>query len=200
MKNIKNEFIYILKNIENVKIHQKYIFMIDRFFGKNLREIIFDLMFFYNGNTALLFNIEYNKKTLQIIEKYYTIIDQDLKSLFKFCSSKNKDIISFTDKNYDEIIYLTLNIKKQLTNIISYLERYNKFKYNMKEKENIINYLSVLYQKNGIQSLLEKNLKKSKYYKYIKNLNTNNMDFHEFCSMLIDKHDDYIMYISICID
>ena len=31
MKNIKNDFIYILKNIENVKAYKKYIFMIDIF-------------------------------------------------------------------------------------------------------------------------------------------------------------------------
>ena len=45
-------------------------------------------MFFYNGNTPLLFNKNYNKNTLLIVEKYYKIIDQDLNSLFKYCSFK----------------------------------------------------------------------------------------------------------------
>tara|TARA_A100001035_G_C27691017_1_gene457805 strand:- start:6 stop:227 length:222 start_codon:yes stop_codon:yes gene_type:complete len=68
------------------------------------------------------------------------------------------------------------------------------------EKENIINYLQELYKKNGIKSLSDNNLKKTNYYSNIKKLNTKNIDFQEFCSILIDKHDDYIMYISICDD
>ena len=68
------------------------------------------------------------------------------------------------------------------------------------EKENIINYLQELYRKNGIKSLSENNLKKTDYYNYIKKLNTKNIDFQEFCSILIDEHDSYIIYISVCDD
>ena len=67
-------------------------------------------------------------------------------------------------------------------------------------KKDIIDYLNMLFKKDGIQSLLERKLIKSTCYNNIKKLNTKNIDFHEFCSMLIDKYDDYIMFISICND
>ena len=68
------------------------------------------------------------------------------------------------------------------------------------EKENIINYLQELYRKNGMKSLSENNLRNTNYYNYIKKLNLKNIDFQEFCSILIDKHDDYIIHISVCED
>ena len=59
--------------------------------------------------------------------------------------------------------------------------------------------LNILNTK-GVSGLTDNALKNSKYYHILKNLNIKNLDIEEFCCKLIDRIDDYIMYISICSD
>ena len=64
----------------------------------------------------------------------------------------------------------------------------------------IINFLNRTYENHGICGLNEKNLKSSKLFEDILRLNKNKMDLQEFCCKLIDRDDDYIIYISVCND
>ena len=64
----------------------------------------------------------------------------------------------------------------------------------------IINFLNSIYETHGICGLNEKNLKSSKLFEDILRLNKNKMDLQEFCCKLIDRDDDYIIYISVCND
>ena len=133
---------------------------------------------------------------------YYKIIDQDLYSLFKICHPLKSHIVlnEYINENLDSFKYLLENIKNQLTNIVSYLERY-KHRTNMdKVKIQIINYLNMIFNTEGVYGLSEKKLKFSNYYKNILELNVNNLDFQEFCCKLIDREDDYIIHISVCDD
>ena len=68
---------------------------------------------------------------------------------------------------------------------------------------NIINELKKIYFEGGITNLTNRNLIKCKIYNDVVTLlqlEKNNYDIMEYCSIIIDKHDDYIEYISICND
>ena len=54
--------------------------------------------------------------------------------------------------------------------------------------------------KGGVSALTDKALKSSKYYDETVKLNKKKIDIEEFCCLLINREDDYIMYISICND
>lgn len=64
----------------------------------------------------------------------------------------------------------------------------------------IINFLNSIYETHGICGLNEKKLMSSKLFEDILMLNRNKMDLQEFCCKLIDRDDDYIIYISVCND
>jgi len=59
--------------------------------------------------------------------------------------------------------------------------------------------LNILNTK-GVSGLTDKALKNSKHYKTLKSLNVKNLDMEEFCCNILNRVDDYIMYISICYD
>lgn len=68
---------------------------------------------------------------------------------------------------------------------------------------NLLNNLKKLYSNGGISNINNRNLIKFGIYNDIMELMQKekiNYDIIEYCSLLIDKHDDYIMYISICED
>ena len=68
---------------------------------------------------------------------------------------------------------------------------------------NLINELKNLYNKGGISNITYENLVKNDIYNDIitcLEVEKIKYDVLEYCSLLIDKHDDYIMYISICND
>lgn len=201
---IKEKLELVINNIDKVHLNKKIKYMINTFFNKQLCEIIIELkMFFkYNKGKKTLYNIKLNSISKQIVEMYYKIIDQDLYSLFKICHPLKSHIVlnEYINENLDSFKYLLENIKNQLTNIVSYLERY-KHRTNMdKVKIQIINYLNMIFNTEGVYGLSEKKLKFSNYYKNILELNVNNLDFQEFCCKLIDREDDYIIHISVCDD
>ena len=57
-----------------------------------------------------------------------------------------------------------------------------------------------ILNKRGVSALTDKALKTSKYYDKIVKLNKKKLDIEEFCCLLLNREDDYIMYISICND
>ena len=59
--------------------------------------------------------------------------------------------------------------------------------------------LNILNTK-GVSGLTDNALKKSKHYQTLKNLNVKHLDMEEFCCNILNRVDDYIMYISICSD
>ena len=68
---------------------------------------------------------------------------------------------------------------------------------------NLINELKNLYNKGGISNITYENLVKNDIYNDVitcLEVEKIKYDVLEYCSLLIDKHDDYIMYISICND
>ena len=68
---------------------------------------------------------------------------------------------------------------------------------------NLINELKNLYNKGGISNITYENLVKNDIYNDVitcLEVEKIKYDVIEYCSLLIDKHDDYIMYISICND
>tara|TARA_B100000242_G_C42659518_1_gene309591 strand:- start:85 stop:300 length:216 start_codon:yes stop_codon:yes gene_type:complete len=68
---------------------------------------------------------------------------------------------------------------------------------------NLLDNLKKLYSNGGISNINNRNLIKFGIYNDIMELMQKekiNYDIIEYCSLLIDKHDDYIMYISICED
>ena len=68
---------------------------------------------------------------------------------------------------------------------------------------NLINELKKLYIEGGISNINYKNLIKKEIYNDIMtiiHLEKHNYDVIEYCSILIDRHDDYIIYISSCND
>tara|TARA_B100000676_G_C18010803_1_gene806560 strand:+ start:279 stop:491 length:213 start_codon:yes stop_codon:yes gene_type:complete len=70
----------------------------------------------------------------------------------------------------------------------------------MESQRNIFYFLSDIYDKYGITGFTENKLKLSDLYEEIVSLNKNKMDLQEFCCKLIDREDDYIIYISVCND
>jgi hypothetical protein len=67
-------------------------------------------------------------------------------------------------------------------------------------KIDTINYLKKLYDQYGIKGLDKRNLLGTPYFEYIINNKKNYMDVQEYCCYLLDKEDEYIIYISICND
>lgn len=68
---------------------------------------------------------------------------------------------------------------------------------------NLITELKKLYSDGGISYINYKNLVKNNIYNDVITLiqmEKFNYDVIEYCSILIDKHDDYIINISICDD
>ena len=68
---------------------------------------------------------------------------------------------------------------------------------------NLITELKKLYSEGGISSINHKNLIKNNIYNDVITLiqmEKINFDVIEYCSILIDKYDDYIINISICDD
>lgn len=59
--------------------------------------------------------------------------------------------------------------------------------------------LSILNTK-GVSGLTKDALKTKTYYNTLVKLNKKNLDMEEFCYTILDRVDDYIMYISICSD
>ena len=59
--------------------------------------------------------------------------------------------------------------------------------------------LSILNTK-GVSGLTNNALKSKPYYNRLVKLNKKNMDMEEFCCNILNRVDDYIMYISICSD
>ena len=53
---------------------------------------------------------------------------------------------------------------------------------------------------NGVAGLTDNALKKSNHYQTLRYLNVKNLDMEEFCCNILNRVDDYIMYISICYD
>lgn len=70
----------------------------------------------------------------------------------------------------------------------------------MCDKIKTINYLKKLYEKHGIKGLDKTNLLGTQYFEYIINNKKNYMDVQEYCCYLLDKEDEYIIYISVCND
>ena len=67
----------------------------------------------------------------------------------------------------------------------------------------LISKIEELFYSGGFSNLNIPNLKKHNIYNEILELIQKNeikYDITEYCSILIDKYDDYIMYISICED
>lgn len=68
---------------------------------------------------------------------------------------------------------------------------------------NLIKELKNLYSEGGISNINYNNLIKNGIYNDVITLlqmEKFNYDIIEYCSMIIDKHDDYIINISICND
>lgn len=68
---------------------------------------------------------------------------------------------------------------------------------------NLIKELKTLYSNGGISNINNKNLIQCGIYNDIVTLIQKekfNYDIIEYCCMIIDKHDDYIIWISICDD
>ena len=59
--------------------------------------------------------------------------------------------------------------------------------------------LTILNTK-GVSGLTHDALKSKPYYNKLTKLNKKNLDMEEFCCKILDREDDYIMYISICND
>lgn len=59
--------------------------------------------------------------------------------------------------------------------------------------------LTILNTK-GVSGLTDNALKDKTYYNKLIKLNKKNLDMEEFCCKILDREDDYIMYISICND
>lgn len=57
-----------------------------------------------------------------------------------------------------------------------------------------------ILNKRGVSGLTNKALKSSNYYDEIVKLNKKKLDIEEFCCLLLNREDDYIMHISICND
>ena len=63
--------------------------------------------------------------------------------------------------------------------------------------------LNELYNKNGFKAFTKENLTYHNIYNDIINLMKNEKykyDIDEYCSKIIDKEGDYIIYISVCND
>ena len=68
---------------------------------------------------------------------------------------------------------------------------------------NLLNEIRTLYNNGGIPNINHKTLIENNIYNSVIScleLEKIKYDIIEYCAMLIDKHDDYIMYISICND
>ena len=68
---------------------------------------------------------------------------------------------------------------------------------------NLITELKNLYSEGGISNINYRNLITKGIYNDVITLiqyEKNNYDIIEYCSMIIDRHDDYIINISICND
>ena len=68
---------------------------------------------------------------------------------------------------------------------------------------NLIKELKTLYSTGGVSNINYRNLIQCGIYNDIVTLlqfEKINYDIIEYCCMIIDKHDDYILWISICND
>jgi len=68
---------------------------------------------------------------------------------------------------------------------------------------NLLDQLKKLYSNGGISNINNRNLIQAGIYNDIMTLIQKekiNYDIIEYCSILIDKYDDYIKFISICND